>query len=369
VVAIRFDHVWKYFGGPDTAAVADLTLELSDGEFLVMVGPSGCGKTTSLRMLAGLDRPSFGKIWMDDIDVTQLPPGRRDVGMVFQNYALYPNMTVYENLAFGPKARKESRGEIRPRVEAVADTLEIGNLLKRRPSELSGGQRQRVALGRAMIRQPKLFLMDEPLSNLDAALRVQMRAEIVRLHNNHKVTTVYVTHDQVEALTMGSRVAVLNGGRLLQIDTPSDLYEKPADVFVGTFIGSPRMNLVAGQVRRSGSALSLTCFEHTFALPPRWPRLLAATTDTNVLVGLRPHDVHAWATQDTRGVCVRGVVDICEHTGTEVFATLRVGKELIVARLPRAALPRINDEIEVGFDPSDIHLFDGQTRRSWLNAE
>ncbi len=229
---VRFEEVWKLFG-EDNAAVANLNLHIHEGEFLVLVGPSGCGKTTSLRMLAGLERPTFGRIWFGDRDVTTLSPGERDVAMVFQSYALYPNMTVYRNLAFGPTVRGESKKDLRKRVDEVAEVLGIGALLSRRPNELSGGQRQRVALGRALLRDSQLFLLDEPLSNLDAALRVQMRAELIRLHKRLTMTTsVYVTHDQIEALTMGDRVAVLKDGDVMQCATPSGLYENPANSFV-----------------------------------------------------------------------------------------------------------------------------------------
>ena len=242
---VRFEEVWKLFG-EETPAVANLNLDIQEGEFLVLVGPSGCGKTTSLRMLAGLERPSYGRIWFGDRDVTTLAPGDRDVAMVFQSYALYPNMSVYRNLAFGPTVRGETKGDLRKRIDEVAEILGIGSLLKRRPTELSGGQRQRVALGRALLRESELFLLDEPLSNLDAALRVQMRAELIRLHKRLTHTTsVYVTHDQIEALTMGDRVAVLKDGHLLQCATPSGLYENPANSFVATFIGSPKMNLLS----------------------------------------------------------------------------------------------------------------------------
>jgi multiple sugar transport system ATP-binding protein len=264
---MRFDHVWKLFEG--NAVVSDLDLRIREGEFLVLVGPSGCGKTTSLRMLAGLERPSHGRIWMGDKDVTDLPTGQRDVSMVFQSYALYPNMTVKKNLAFGPKVRKEPKKDLDQRINDVADLLGIRQLLNRSPSALSGGQRQRVALGRALIREPQVFLMDEPLSNLDAALRVQMRAELIRLHNRlENTTTVYVTHDQVEALTMGDRVAVLKDGVLLQVDSANDLYEYPESVFVGEFIGSPKMNVLPGSLNTSDGVANIECLGVRTTLSP-----------------------------------------------------------------------------------------------------
>jgi multiple sugar transport system ATP-binding protein len=362
--AIRLDHVWKYFGKESIPAVADLSLEVRDREFLVLVGPSGCGKTTSLRMVAGLDRPSYGRIWFGDEDVTDVPAGRRDVGMVFQSYALYPNMTVAQNLAFGPEVRHDPKRDIKRRVNEVADVLEIGQLLARRPSELSGGQRQRVALGRAIIRHPRLFLMDEPLSNLDAALRVQMRSELIRLHHRLEVTTVYVTHDQVEALTMGDRVAVLQSGHLHQIDTPTALYENPADLFVATFIGSPRMNVAEGTLRSDGGTATVTCFGTEFELAGR--RAHVKSTGQKVFVGIRPTDMREGASAVPSDVRIVGVVDVWEHTGTEVFATIQAGQNRVIARLEGRKAPQPNEPIEVAFSPADIYLFDGETRLTLL---
>src|SRR5438445_10723187 len=243
---VRFEGVHKIFGTEN--AVEDLNLTVNAGEFLVLVGPSGCGKTTTLRMLAGLERPSCGRILIGGKLVNNVSPRFRDVAMVFQTYALCPHMNVYDSLAFGMRARGAANDHVGRRVRETAEVLGLGHLLKRRPSELSGGQRQRVALGRALIRQPQVFLMDEPLSNLDAGLRVQMRAELSRLHQRFRVTTVYVTHDQVEAMTMGDRIAVMNNGRLQQVDAPETLYDNPANVFVAGFIGSPRMNFVPGHL-------------------------------------------------------------------------------------------------------------------------
>src|SRR6266481_3040352 len=253
---VRFEGIHKIFG--TETAVEDLNLTVQAGEFMVVVGPSGCGKTTTLRMLAGLERPSYGRILIGERVVNNMAPRFRDVAMVFQSYALYPHMNVYDNLAFGMRARGAARTEVDQRVKETADVLGLASLLKRRPSELSGGQRQRVALGRALIRQPQVFLMDEPLSNLDAGLRVQMRAELSRLHQRFRVTTVYVTHDQVEAMTMGDRIAVMNSGRLQQVDAPETLYDNPANRFVAGFIGSPRMNFVPGRLATSEGESSVT---------------------------------------------------------------------------------------------------------------
>ena len=363
---IRFDHVWKLFEG--NAVVSDLCLDINEGEFLVLVGPSGCGKTTSLRMLAGLERPSHGRIWMGDKDVTDLPTGSRDISMVFQSYALYPNMTVKKNLAFGPKVRKESRQNLDQRINDVADLLGIGHLLDRSPAQLSGGQRQRVALGRALIREPQVFLMDEPLSNLDAALRVQMRAELIRLHNRlESTTTVYVTHDQVEALTMGDRVAVLKDGVLLQVDSANDLYEFPANVFVGEFIGSPKMNIVEGTLTVSGSAASISCLGVTTALSAQLAgRLGADVANGPVLVGVRPHDLQPAGEQGGESAVVNGIIDITEHTGTEVFATVDLPDQKVIARLPRTPLPQHGQAVQLAFNPERILLFDAESKKSLL---
>jgi len=366
---IRFDSVWKFFDG--NPVVSDLNLEIREGEFIVLVGPSGCGKTTSLRMLAGLERPSHGRIWMGGTDVTDVPTGQRDISMVFQSYALYPNMTVYKNLAFGPKVRKEPKKNLDKRIREVADLLGIHQLLDRAPSALSGGQRQRVALGRALIREPQVFLMDEPLSNLDAALRVQMRAELIRLHQRlESTTTVYVTHDQVEALTMGNRVAVLKDGILLQVDTANDLYEFPESVFVGEFIGSPKMNVVPGTLELSGGAMFVTCLGERTELTPEFEgRLTDSAAGGPVLVGFRPHDLHLAGESKTDGPIIPGVVDITEHTGTEVFATVDHDGTKLIARLARSPVPQHGDAIELAFNKDRLHLFDATTRKSLVRRK
>ncbi len=253
MAAVTLEKVWRTFG--PHVAVQDLSLSINDGEFLVLLGPSGCGKTTSLRMLAGLERPTSGIIKLDERIVNDVPPGDRDIGMVFQSYALYPHMTVYGNLIFGPRVRREDKNATQRALLDVAQVLGLEKLLDRRPSQLSGGQRQRVALGRALLRQPKLFLMDEPLSNLDAALRGQVRAELVRLHRTFGITTVYVTHDQVEAMTMADKIAVMFNGRLQQAGSPQDIFNNPSNLKVATFIGSPPMNILQGVLRGEGSQL------------------------------------------------------------------------------------------------------------------
>lgn len=366
---IRFDHVWKLFEG--NVVVSDLTLDIKEGEFLVLVGPSGCGKTTSLRMLAGLERPSHGRIWMGERDVTDVAPGQRDISMVFQSYALYPNMTVKKNLAFGPRVRKEPRTTLDQRINDVADLLGIRHLLDRTPSALSGGQRQRVALGRALIREPQVFLMDEPLSNLDAALRVQMRAELIRLHNRlESTTTIYVTHDQVEALTMGDRVAVLKDGLLLQVDSANDLYEYPETVFVGEFIGSPKMNVLLGQLERRVDGATVTVAGSRVELTASLARRLTeAAVSGQVLIGIRPHDLHPTGERDDPGPTMSGVVDITEHTGTEVFATVNLADHTVIARLPRSPLPIHGQRIELTVNVERLCFFDVETKKTLLGRQ
>lgn len=359
----RFEQVWKLFGD-ENPAVANLNLEIQEGEFLVLVGPSGCGKTTSLRMLAGLERPTYGRIWFGDRDVTTLPPGQRDISMVFQSYALYPNMSVYKNLAFGPTVRKESRGDLRKRIDEVAEVLGIEKLLKRRPTELSGGQRQRVALGRALLRDSQLFLLDEPLSNLDAALRVQMRAELIRLHKRLTHTTsVYVTHDQIEAMTMGDRVAVLKDGDVLQCDTPSGLYENPANSFVASFIGSPKMNMLRGELRDDPSRPAINLLGSSVELHPLQAAALRDSPGGRAPeVGLRPADLRPVA--DVAGSSctgrLHGTIDIVEHSGSEIFTTVRVQDQLVMARFPRTIVPSTGDHVELAFDPNHLYFFDAE---------
>jgi multiple sugar transport system ATP-binding protein len=369
MTGIRFENVWKVYSS-ENAAVTDLNLEIPEGEFLVLVGPSGCGKTTSLRMLAGLERPSHGRIFIGDKDVTDVPPGRRDVSMVFQSYALYPNMNVRRNLAFGPKVRKEPKSEIDKRVQEVAAVLGIDGLLDRRPGALSGGQRQRVALGRAMIRNPRLFLMDEPLSNLDAALRVQMRAELIRLHKKlDMTTTVYVTHDQVEALTMGDRVAVLKDGKLLQVDTPTALYVNPESAFVGGFIGSPHMNLVDGFLEIVEGRPRVGMLGQSFPLTEPQAAALLSRTPGPVLVGIRPRDLRQSVRGEGRSGTMRmtGVVDVTENTGTEKYASVQVQDRSLMSTLLQYSSAASGQRIDVEFDVEDIYLFDKATEATLMN--
>jgi multiple sugar transport system ATP-binding protein len=353
---VKFENVWKTYD--DYVAIPGLNLEIEDGEFLVLVGPSGCGKTTTLRMLAGLTTPTYGRILIDDRDVTLTPPGRRDIAMVFQSYALYPHMTVRKNLAFGPNVRGEKRAVTTEHVNRVAGLVGLESMLDRKPGELSGGQRQRVALARALIREPRLFLLDEPLSNLDASLRTQMRAEIAALQRRLGVTTVYVTHDQVEAMTMGHRIAVFNQGRILQIASPAELYRCPANKFVATFIGSPKMNIVRAKVALRGGAVLVRTLDTTLQLPSA-DMLHDIPSSGAVELGIRPDDLH-W-TKDAPSRCtekIQGIVTIIETTGAESFVVVKIDDQDVNTKFPSFADISIGQEVTLLFDPNDLHFFD-----------
>lgn len=334
-----------------TVAVSDFSLEVADGEFVVLVGPSGCGKSTTLRMIAGLEEATDGEIFIDEILANPLPPKDRDIAMVFQNYALYPHMTVYENLAFGLKLRKIAKDEIDERVRDAADILGIGDLLDRRPAALSGGQRQRVAVGRAIVRKPKVFLFDEPLSNLDARLRVQMRTEISKLHTQLDATMIYVTHDQVEAMTMGDRLVVMDAGEIQQVGAPVDLYHNPGNRFVAGFIGSPAMNFVDGRVIQH-EGLVFDAEDLKVHLPDRF----GVSVDRNVTLGIRPEHIRCEAKTD-----VMATVDVVEPMGSETYVYLSVDDQQMVARLPGDRYPRVGERVGVVFDVDAIHLFDRET--------
>jgi multiple sugar transport system ATP-binding protein len=361
---VKFEGVHKLFGAE--AAVEDLNLAVEAGEFMVLVGPSGCGKTTTLRMLAGLERPSYGRILIGDRLVNNVAPRFRDVAMVFQSYALYPHMNVYDNLAFGMRAHGAAAATVASRVKETAEVLGLGQLLKRRPSELSGGQRQRVALGRALIRQPQVFLMDEPLSNLDAGLRVQMRAELSRLHERFRVTTMYVTHDQVEAMTMGDRIAVMDRGRLQQVDTPETLYDSPANVFVAGFIGSPRMNFLPGRIASLGGSTAVEFLGATAVLNAK-SRLISASTDGDVLVGVRPEDL-SWrpAAGPDSTLTLGAEVDVVEPMGHEAYVTALCGGQTVISRFPPRSGVRTREQVELALNPARLHLFDARSGETIL---
>jgi multiple sugar transport system ATP-binding protein len=389
VAEIKFKHVSKTYGN-DFIAVRDLNLEIGEGEFVVLVGPSGCGKTTALRMVAGLEEITDGEITIGDRVVNDLAPRDRDIAMVFQNYALYPHKTVRENLAFGLRMRKVPKAEQRERVEEIARILGLGEMLDRRPAQLSGGQRQRVAMGRAIVREPKAFLMDEPLSNLDAKLRVQMRAEIARIQQALKVTTLYVTHDQVEAMTMGHRVAVMRDGVLQQLDTPKRLYDAPANLFVASFVGSPPMNLIEASVEERGGSLAVRIGDTTVSLPAdlvgERPEL-RGYSGRQVAVGIRPEDVREAGGWD--GARLRGRILLVESLGSEQLVHIEIaGSTLerpdlvdataqppspslgvdelertatLLGRFDRHLLLAPGEAVEVAIDPLLLHFFDLET--------
>ncbi|MEA2660499.1 MAG: multiple sugar transport system ATP-binding protein [Chloroflexota bacterium] len=361
MATVTFDHVTKKFGDA-VFAVNDLSIQVKDEEFLVLVGPSGCGKTTALRMIAGLEEQSSGDIFIGERLVNDVAPKDRDIAMVFQNYALYPHMSVYDNVAFGLKLRGMPKTEIDRRVGEVAEMLGLQKLLKRKPKELSGGQRQRVAVGRAIAREPAVFLMDEPLSNLDAALRIDTRAQLQKLHQRIRRTTVYVTHDQVEAMTMGDRIAVMRDGILQQIDTPENLHAHPANIFVAGFIGSPAMNFFPAKL--TGSAGAPVADAGFFQAPlPTGGK--GGAIGSEVVVGIRPEDIAAGdlAGQD-RHIPVDAKVDVVEFLGNEFQLHLSAAGQTFVARVDTRQHVQPGDSIRVGFDRSKLHVFDKQTEEA-----
>jgi multiple sugar transport system ATP-binding protein len=359
MATVTFDHVTKKFG--DVLAVNDLSLQVKDEEFLVLVGPSGCGKTTALRMIAGLEEQSTGDILIGERLVNDVAPKDRDIAMVFQNYALYPHMSVYDNIAFGLKLRGMPKAEIDRRVGEVADMLGLAKLLKRKPKELSGGQRQRVAVGRAIAREPAVFLMDEPLSNLDAALRIDTRAQLQKLHQRIKRTTVYVTHDQVEAMTMGDRIAVMKDGLLQQIDTPENLHAHPRNIFVAGFIGSPAMNFFPAKL--TGTADAPVADAGFFKVPIA--ASAARSIGKDVVVGIRPEDIDAGAITGQNGhIPVDASVDVVEFLGNEFQLHLSAGGQTFVARVDTRTQTQPGNSLRVGFNRSKLHVFDKQTEEA-----
>ena len=357
---VIFDHVVKKFG--DVIAVNDLSFVLKDKEFLVLVGPSGCGKTTALRCLAGLEEVTSGEIKIDNKLVNDVPPKDRDIAMVFQSYALYPHMTVFDNMAFGLKLRKVPKDEIKRKVDVAAKVLNIENLMKRKPKELSGGQRQRVAVGRAIVREPKVFLFDEPLSNLDAKLRVQMRTEITKLHLRLQTTFIYVTHDQMEAMTMGTRIAVLNMGILQQIDTPQTLYDKPNNLFVAGFIGSPAMNFFNGKIEKKDSRLVIRADGFEVDIPKDKNKTYEYLAGKKVIFGIRPEDIHnpEFLPAGIKPAMIKSTVDVTELMGNEIFLHLkpRENDPVYVARVDPRTRVQIGEEIQIAFNMENIHIFD-----------
>jgi multiple sugar transport system ATP-binding protein len=389
MAAIEFERVGKSYGG-GVWAVRDLNLAIEDGEFVVLVGPSGCGKTTALRMLAGLEQITEGSIRIGGERVNDLDPRDRDIAMVFQNYALYPHMDVYGNIGFGLRMRHVPKDEQQRRIKHAAHILGLTDHLKRKPGQLSGGQRQRVAMGRAIVREPQAFLMDEPLSNLDARLRVQMRTEIARIQHDLDITTVYVTHDQVEAMTMADRVAVMRRGTLQQLDTPQRVYERPANLFVASFIGSPAMNLLEGALERNGDGLACRIGTYRLELPPATLQArpaLESYAGANVAVGIRPEALRISA--PVGASTIRGRATVVEALGAEVLVHVEVdatpivrdevlegladvdevdvvadlgqteaGKATVIARLPPEVQVRLGQPLAFATDPAKLHFFD-----------
>lgn len=358
MTTVAFKNVWKRFG--DFVAIHDLTLEIEDKEFLVLVGPSGCGKTTALRCLAGLEEVSDGQVLIGDTVMNDVAPKDRDIAMVFQSYALYPHMTVYDNMAFGLKLRKVPKDQIKVRVEEAAQILGIEHLLKRKPRELSGGQRQRVALGRAIVREPKVFLFDEPLSNLDAKLRVQTRAEISKLHQRLQSTFIYVTHDQTEAMTMATRIAVMNKGLLQQLDTPQHLYDKPQNLFVAGFIGSPAMNFFPGHIRKDGENLYVDTGGFAVKIPETRTSVYMPYAGKEIIFGIRPENIHnpEFVPAGIHAAPVEAKVDVTELMGNEIFLYLVSGKNDFVARVDPRTRIQIGSETQVIFNMDNFHIFD-----------
>ena len=353
MATVTFEHVYKKYG--EVTAVSDLNLEIRDGEFMVLVGPSGCGKTTSLRMIAGLEEVTDGDLKIGDKIVNDVAPKDRDIAMVFQSYALYPHMSVRENLSFGLKLRKVSKPEIEKRINDAAGILQLDKLLERKPKELSGGQRQRVALGRAIVREPAVFLMDEPLSNLDAKLRVQTRAEIARLHQRLGTTMVYVTHDQVEAMTMGQRIAVMSDGLLQQVGTPQDLYDSPINRFVAGFIGSPSMNFIEMPVGTGDLAEG----GFSFPVPSRYAQAIK-TAGLKVLAGFRPEHLELGDVGSTVGT-IHGTADVVEYLGNEELLHVTVQGREIVAIVDSSHKVRPGDTVQLRLPVDKLHLFNLET--------
>ena len=364
MASVTFENVVKQFG--DVKAVNNLNIHVADKEFLVLVGPSGCGKTTALRSLAGLEEITSGNLKIGDRVVNDVAPKDRDIAMVFQSYALYPHLSVYDNMAFGLKLRKVPKEEIKRRVTEAADILGIQELLQRKPRQLSGGQRQRVAVGRAIVREPKVFLFDEPLSNLDAKLRVAMRAEISKLHQRLQTTFIYVTHDQTEAMTMATRIAVINKGVLQQLDTPQNLYDHPKNLFVAGFIGSPAMNFFPGKLRKDGDKLVVDAGDFVVAIPPSRAQQFEAHAGKDIIFGIRPENIHdaeyVPTNIDAEKVAVK--VDVTELMGNEIFLYLVSVKNTFVARVdPRSKL-RVGEQATVAFDMDNVHIFDAATEEA-----
>ncbi len=365
MASLSLRHIYKKYPGGVTA-VSDFNLEIKDKEFIVLVGPSGCGKSTTLRMIAGLEEITEGELFIGDRLVNDVAPKDRNIAMVFQNYALYPHMTVSENMAFGLKLNKTPKDEIKRRVEEAARILDITHLLDRKPKALSGGQKQRVALGRAIVRNPMVFLLDEPLSNLDAKLRATMRTELTKLHNRLQTTFIYVTHDQVEAMTMATRIVVMKDGLIQQVDTPQNLYDKPVNIFVAGFIGTPQMNFINGVLEKKDDGVYFTFEEnHTIKVPEDKANAaeLQEYIGQEVVVGIRPENIDDGATEACDDNTVEAYVDVTELMGAEIYLYLTIGETNLIARVSPRSRSRAGDTIKLTFDTSRMHIFDKDTER------
>jgi len=368
MASLRLSNIMKRYSN-GMVAVSDFNLDIEDKEFIIFVGPSGCGKSTTLRMIAGLEEISEGELYIGDKLMNDVAPKDRDIAMVFQNYALYPHMTVYDNMAFGLKLRKTPKAEIEKRVNEAARILAIENLLDRRPKALSGGQRQRVAMGRAIVREPQVFLMDEPLSNLDAKLRVQMRTEITKLHQRLQTTFIYVTHDQTEAMTLGTRIVVMKDGVVQQVDSPVNLYNKPNNVFVAGFIGSPQMNLLDASISEKGNDVFVVLGEFSIKLTDAKAKTVkdGGYVGKNIILGIRPEDLHdeeAILTTAGPGAVVDADVEVTELLGAEVFLYLSIAGQSVTARVNPRSTAKTNDKIKLAFDLNKIHIFDKDTEKA-----
>ena len=372
MASVSLNHIYKVYSG-NVTAVSDFCLDIEDKEFIVLVGPSGCGKSTTLRMVAGLEEISSGELYIGDRLVNDVAPKDRDIAMVFQNYALYPHMTVFDNMAFGLKLRKTPKAEIKQRVEEAAKILDISHLLNRKPKALSGGQRQRVALGRAIVREPKVFLFDEPLSNLDAKLRVAMRTEITKLHQRLQTTFIYVTHDQTEAMTMASRIVVMKDGFVQQVDTPQNLYDYPANLFVAGFIGSPQMNFFTVKLVKEGNDVAAVFGDNKIIIPPS---KLAKFADEDyigkeVYMGIRPENIHDEDVfiQAAPNAVVDCNVEVTELMGSETYLYLKTVDTGIsfIARVDARSTSRAGDKIKIALDANRLHFFDVDTEATILN--
>ncbi|MBP1994185.1 ABC transporter ATP-binding protein [Paenibacillus eucommiae] len=369
MAGVRLNHIVKKYSGNDEATVKDFHLDIADKEFLVLVGASGCGKSTTLRMIAGLEEISEGELYIGDRLVNDVAPKDRDIAMVFQSYALYPHMNVYQNMAFGLKLRKFKKADIEARVRDAAKILDIEHLLDRKPKALSGGQRQRVALGRAIVREPQVFLMDEPLSNLDAKLRVQMRAEISKLHKRLETTIIYVTHDQIEAMTMGSRIVVMDKGIIQQADTPEEIYNNPVNMFVAGFIGSPSMNFITGTFAQEGNSVYFKTVGVSVELPPGKSQILREKNylGKEVILGIRPEDIHDEPVflDASPNTAVNAHIEVSENLGHEMYLYINgVGPTTLIARVDGRSGLKEGTNVKLALDMNKAHFFDKETSLS-----